>query len=85
MYPEIHIGPLTLQSFGIAFGLGFIAAGAVIARRFEETGKPRDWAYEIVFAALVGGLDRRAALLPLRQLERRQARRARQPLLGLRA
>ncbi len=56
MYPEIHIGPLTLQSFGIAFGLGFIAAGAVIARRFEETGKPRDWAYEIVFAALVGGL-----------------------------
>ncbi len=56
MYPEIHIGPLTLQSFGICFGLGFIAAGAVCARRFEELGKPRDWAYEIVFAALIGGL-----------------------------
>lgn len=56
MLPHIHIGPLTLQTFGIAFGLGFIAAGAVLARRFAELGKPRDWAYEMVFAALVGGL-----------------------------
>jgi phosphatidylglycerol---prolipoprotein diacylglyceryl transferase len=56
VYPEIEIGPLTLQTFGICFGLGFIAAGAVIARRFGEVGKPPDWAYEIAFAALLGGL-----------------------------
>lgn len=56
MYPEISIGPVTLQTFGLMFGLGFIAAGAVIARRFGEVGKPSDWAYEMAFAALVGGL-----------------------------
>jgi phosphatidylglycerol:prolipoprotein diacylglycerol transferase len=54
--PELHIGPLTLQTFGIAFGLGFVAAGLVVARRLRELGKPADWAYEIVFAALLGGL-----------------------------
>jgi len=56
MHPEISIGPLTLQTFGICFGLAFIAAGAIIGRRFKELGKPPDWAYEIAFAALLGGL-----------------------------
>lgn len=56
MLPEIELGPLTLQTFGICFALGFLAAGAVIARRLEEIGRPRDWAYEMGFAALVGGL-----------------------------
>jgi phosphatidylglycerol---prolipoprotein diacylglyceryl transferase len=54
--PEIHIGPLDLQTFGICFALGFLAAGAVVGRRLRELGKPSDWAYEIVFAALIGGL-----------------------------
>jgi phosphatidylglycerol:prolipoprotein diacylglycerol transferase len=54
--PEIHIGPVTLQTFGICFGLGFLAAGALTARRLRELGKPSDWAYEIVFASLIGGL-----------------------------
>jgi len=54
--PEIHLGPLTLQTFGICFALAFLAAGALIARRLEELGKPRDWAYEMAFAGLVGGL-----------------------------
>jgi phosphatidylglycerol:prolipoprotein diacylglycerol transferase len=56
MYPEINIGPLTLQTFGLMFGLGFVAAGLVVARRFRELDKPADWAYEMAFAALVGGL-----------------------------
>jgi phosphatidylglycerol:prolipoprotein diacylglycerol transferase len=56
MQPEIDLGPLTLKTFGIMFSLGFIAAGAVCARRFKELGKPSDWAYEIIFAALIGGL-----------------------------
>jgi phosphatidylglycerol:prolipoprotein diacylglycerol transferase len=54
--PEIHLGPVTLQTFGIAFALGFLAAGAVVARRLGELGKPTDWAYELILAALVGGL-----------------------------
>jgi len=56
MYPEIEIGPLTLQTFGLMFGLGFVAAGLVIAKRFRELGKPPDWAYEMAFVALIGGL-----------------------------
>jgi phosphatidylglycerol:prolipoprotein diacylglycerol transferase len=54
--PEIHIGPLDLQTFGICFALGFLAAGAVSGRRFRELGMPVDWAYEMVFASLVGGV-----------------------------
>ena len=56
MLPTIHIGPLTLQTFGICFALAFIAAGALVWKRFGEIGKPVDWAYEMGFAALVGGL-----------------------------
>jgi phosphatidylglycerol:prolipoprotein diacylglycerol transferase len=56
MEPEIHLGPVTLQTFGIMFALAFIAAGAVVARRLREWGKPTDWAYEIVIVALVGGI-----------------------------
>ncbi len=56
MQPEIDLGPLTLQTFGICFALAFLAAGALVARRFTELGKPVDWAYEMIFAALIGGL-----------------------------
>jgi phosphatidylglycerol---prolipoprotein diacylglyceryl transferase len=54
--PEIQLGPLELKTFGLMFALGFLAAGAVIARRFDELGKPVDWAYEMTFAALAGGI-----------------------------
>jgi phosphatidylglycerol---prolipoprotein diacylglyceryl transferase len=56
MQPEIHLGPLTLQTFGIMFALAFIASGLLVARRLKELGKPVDWAYEMVFAALIGGV-----------------------------
>lgn len=56
MQPEIQLGPLTLQTFGLMFALGFLAAGALVARRLRELGKPVDWAYEIAFAALAGGI-----------------------------
>jgi phosphatidylglycerol---prolipoprotein diacylglyceryl transferase len=56
MQPEIHLGPITLQTFGIAFALAFVACGALFARRLHELGKPIDWAYEGIFAALIGGL-----------------------------
>ena len=56
MYPEISLGPLTIQSFGLMFALAFLAAGALIGVRFRELGKPVDWAYEMGFAALIGGV-----------------------------
>ncbi len=52
MQPEI--GPV--KTFGVMFALAFIACGAMAWRRFQELGKPTDWAYEVVFSALVGGL-----------------------------
>jgi phosphatidylglycerol---prolipoprotein diacylglyceryl transferase len=56
MYPEINLGPLTLQSFGLMFALAFLAAGALIGKRLKELGKPVDWAYEMGFAGLIGGI-----------------------------
>ena len=56
MLPEIELGPVTLQTFGLCFALACIAGGALVWKRLEEIGKPPDWAYEGVFAALVGGL-----------------------------
>jgi phosphatidylglycerol:prolipoprotein diacylglycerol transferase len=54
--PEIQLGPVTLQTFGIMFALGFVGAGLLVARRLKELGKPPDWAYELIFAGLVGGI-----------------------------
>src|SRR5882757_161470 len=56
MQPEINVLGLSIKTFGICFAVGFLAAGGVIARRLRELGHPIDWAYEIVFAALLGGL-----------------------------
>jgi phosphatidylglycerol---prolipoprotein diacylglyceryl transferase len=56
MYPELHIGPLTLQTFGLCFAFAFLAAGALVWKRFGELGKPTDWAYEMAFSALIGGI-----------------------------
>lgn len=56
MQPEISIGPIELKTFGLMFGLAFVVCGAVVARRLRELDRPVDWAYEMVFAALVGGL-----------------------------
>jgi phosphatidylglycerol---prolipoprotein diacylglyceryl transferase len=54
--PEIHLGPVTLKTFGMLFALTFIAIGLLTARRLKVLGKPVDWAYEASFAALAGGL-----------------------------
>ncbi|MCW2989675.1 MAG: prolipoprotein diacylglyceryl transferase [Solirubrobacterales bacterium] len=56
MQPEIDVLGIPIKTFGVMFALGFLAAGAVIARRLKEQGKPVDWAYEIIFAGLLGGL-----------------------------
>ena len=56
MQPDLQIGPLELKTFGLCFAAGFIAAAAVLARHFKEIGRPPDWAYEMIFAGLVGGV-----------------------------
>ncbi|MBA3865404.1 MAG: prolipoprotein diacylglyceryl transferase [Solirubrobacterales bacterium] len=56
MYPRIEIGPLTLQTFGLMFAFAFLASGALVWKRLREIGKPGDWAYEMGFAALLGGI-----------------------------
>ena len=56
MVPRIELGPVTIQTFGLALALAFLACGGLVARRLRETGRPVDWAYEGVFAAAIGGL-----------------------------
>jgi phosphatidylglycerol---prolipoprotein diacylglyceryl transferase len=56
MYPDLDIGPLTIHTFGLMFALAFLAAGAVVGRRLKELNRPVDWAYEIIFAGIIGGL-----------------------------
>jgi phosphatidylglycerol---prolipoprotein diacylglyceryl transferase len=56
MKPEVVVFGISIKTFGVTFALGFLACGLVVARRLRELEKPVDWAYEIVFAALIGGL-----------------------------
>jgi phosphatidylglycerol:prolipoprotein diacylglycerol transferase len=53
---QIDVLGVQLQTFGIFFALNFLCWAAVVARRLKELGKPVDWAYEILFASLIGGL-----------------------------
>jgi phosphatidylglycerol:prolipoprotein diacylglycerol transferase len=53
---QIDVLGLHLQTFGIFFALNFLAWAALVARRLRELGRPVDWAYEMLFAALIGGL-----------------------------
>ena len=54
--PELNLFGLTLQTFGLMLGVAFIVCGALTARYLKEIGKPVDWAYEFIFAAIIGGL-----------------------------
>lgn len=56
MKPEVEIIGISIKTFGVTFALGFLACGLVLARRLRELERPVDWAYEIVFAALIGGV-----------------------------
>ena len=56
MQPEINLFGLSIKTFGLFFALNFVAWGALVGRRLRELGQPVDWAYEMVAAALIGGL-----------------------------
>jgi len=54
--PELNLFGIKIQTFGLCLGLAFLAAGALVARRLKELGRNVDFAYEMVFAALIGGI-----------------------------
>lgn len=56
MQPEIDLLGLPIKTFGLCFALAFLAAGAVLTRRFRELRWPGDQATEALLAALLGGL-----------------------------
>ncbi len=56
MQPELELFGVTLQTFGLCLGLAFVVCGILNARYLQEIGKPVDWAYEFIFAALIGGI-----------------------------
>jgi phosphatidylglycerol---prolipoprotein diacylglyceryl transferase len=53
--PEIDVLGLEVKTFGLFFALNFVAWGVVLALRLRELGRSPDWAWEMVFVALVGG------------------------------
>jgi phosphatidylglycerol:prolipoprotein diacylglycerol transferase len=54
--PAFDVLGISIKSFGVVFALGFLACGLLVARRLRELDRRVDWAYEIVFAALIGGI-----------------------------
>jgi phosphatidylglycerol:prolipoprotein diacylglycerol transferase len=54
--PELDLGPVTIQTFGLCLALALVSCGLLTAKRLRETGRPADWAYEALFAAGVGGI-----------------------------
>jgi phosphatidylglycerol---prolipoprotein diacylglyceryl transferase len=56
MKPEFELLGISIKTFGVVFALGFLSCGLLVARRLRELGKPADWAYEITFASLLGGV-----------------------------
>ena len=56
MQPELHLGPITVQTFGLMVALGAIAGGTLVLRRFRELGLPEQWGNEGCFVAVLGGL-----------------------------
>jgi phosphatidylglycerol:prolipoprotein diacylglycerol transferase len=54
--PSFELGPLSIQTFGLSVALAFLAAGALLYRRFDELRWNPDLAYEATGAALFGGI-----------------------------
>jgi hypothetical protein len=42
MLHEIHLGPVTIQSFGVCPALALVACGLIAAKRLRELGRPVD-------------------------------------------
>ncbi len=57
VYPlTFHIGPIEITGFGIMVMLGFFIAGYAIQIRLRELGLNEQYAWDMVVAAVIGGL-----------------------------
>lgn len=57
MYPELlHLGPLTIYSYGVMMALGFVAAGWLIGRELQRQDRDPDLASSFVLWAAAGGI-----------------------------
>jgi phosphatidylglycerol:prolipoprotein diacylglycerol transferase len=57
VYPlTFHIGPLEITGFGIMVMMGFFMAGLVMQTRLRELQLNEQYAWDIVMAAVIGGL-----------------------------
>jgi phosphatidylglycerol:prolipoprotein diacylglycerol transferase len=57
MYPVLlHLGPITIYSYGVMMALGFLAAGWALGRALASQGKDPALASTLVLWAAVGGL-----------------------------
>lgn len=57
VYPlEFHLGPLSVTGFGIMMMVAFILAGWAIQLELRRRGLNEDYAADVVFGAVIGGL-----------------------------
>jgi phosphatidylglycerol---prolipoprotein diacylglyceryl transferase len=57
MWPVIlHLGPLTIYSYGTMMAIGFLVAGWLTGKEMDRRGLPGEVASSMVFWAAVGGL-----------------------------
>ena len=57
MYPELlHIGPVTIHSFGVMMALAFLTAGMVTHWRLRTMGEDPEIVYSLLIGAIVGGI-----------------------------
>ena len=55
-FPQFHLGPLTIRSFGTLVGLGVIIGAWVAARDIERWGVSREDTYRLATRMVVGGI-----------------------------
>lgn len=57
MYPVIlHLGPLTIYSYGLMMAIAFLTGGYLVSRELARKGFDPDFASTMVFWAAVGGI-----------------------------
>ncbi len=55
-FPQFHLGPLTIRSFGTLVGLGVVIGAWVAARDIERWGISREDTYRLATRMVVGGI-----------------------------
>jgi phosphatidylglycerol:prolipoprotein diacylglycerol transferase len=57
IYPfTLHLGPLAITGYGLMMMIAFLMAGWVIQVDLRRRGRNEDYAADIVFAAVIGGI-----------------------------